>query len=30
MIDRWFVPPIVIPTLIVLGLLVFVALRAFH
>ena len=30
MIDRWFVPPIVIPILIVLGLLAFVALRAFH
>jgi hypothetical protein len=30
MIDRWFVPPIVIPVLIVLGLLAFAALRAFH
>ena len=30
MIDRWFVPPIVIPILIVLGLLAFVTLRAFH
>ncbi len=28
--DRWFVPPIVIPVLIVLGLLAFVTLRAFH
>jgi hypothetical protein len=27
---HWFVPPIVIPILIVLGLLVYVTIRAFH
>jgi hypothetical protein len=30
MIKSWFVPPIVIPILIVLGLVVYVTVRAFH
>jgi hypothetical protein len=30
MIKNWFVPPIVIPILIVLGLVVHVTVRAFH
>ena len=30
MIKNWFVPPIVIPILIVLGLVVYVTVRAFH
>jgi hypothetical protein len=30
MIKNWFVPPIVIPSLIVLGLVVYVTVRAFH
>ena len=30
MINSWFVPPFVIPILIVLGLAMFVMLRAFH
>jgi hypothetical protein len=29
-IKNWFVPPIVIPILIALGLVVFVTIRAFH
>ena len=30
MIKNWFVPPIVIPILIVLSLVVYVTVRAFH
>ena len=30
MIKNWVVPPIVIPSLIVLGLVVYVTVRAFH
>jgi hypothetical protein len=30
MIKSWFVPPIVIPMLLALGMIAFVTLRAFH